>query len=472
MQAWQLDLTSVAALLRRGDLTAEAYASALLERIRRVGTFNAFAALDESRFLASAFEADRRSKAGRPRGLLHGVPLVYKDNIDVVGYPTGCSSPPLSANYPARNAALVDTMDRSGAIAMGKTSMHELALGAPRLVGDPVNPNRADLMTGGSSSGTAVAVSAGLAPGGFGTDTGGSVRIPAAHCGIAGLRPTLGRYPLHGIVALCPSRDTAGPMARSMADVALLDAAATGEPDLPEVRLQGLRIGVARRYFLDDLAPQTAVFAEQELGRLRRHGAQVVEVAVDEVEELNQAISFVVLLHEAPLRLRDYVAQRLPGVAMEAFVEQVASPGCRRLLTGLYGLGPGSFQPPPAEAYEAALTEHRPRLIRAYQRVFTEHRIEALVYPTTPLPAACLPVEETVFFNGRERNRLLTYLRLIDPSSNAGLPGITIPAGRTDDGVPLGLAFDGPSGSDRRLLALGIAYQAVLPALDAPRRLG
>ena len=454
--------------MRGGGLSAEAYAETLLQRNKQLAYLNAAIALDEDAVREAACDADRRHAGGAALGRLHGLPLAIKDNIDVAAYATTCYSPPLSGNIAAEDAAIVRRLKQAGASILCKTSMHELALGSPRLRGNPLNPHAADRMTGGSSSGTAVAVAARLAPGGLGTDTGGSVRIPAAHCGLAGLRPTLGRYPTEGMIVLCPTRDVAGPMARKVADVALLDGALSGDWEMPAMQLDQLRIGVARAYFLDDLAPETAAFAEAELARLRDHGATVVDVEVPDVAQLNQAVSFVVLLYEAPRRLRAYLAERLPNVSIAQFVDGIASPDCKCLLQGLYGLGDGPFPPPDEAQYEAAVNLHRPALIEAYWRTFADNGLDALVYPTTPLPAGPVPTPDTVMLNGRERNTLLTYLHSIDPSSNAGLPGITIPAGRTEDGVPLGLAFDGPAGSDRRLLAIGLAYEEIAPRIPAP----
>jgi len=465
---WELTATEAVAALGAGRLTAEAYADALLERLARLRGLKAAISVDEEAVRIAARDADRRRAGGQATGPLHGLPLAIKDNIDVVGHATTCFTPALGANVAARDAAVVARLKAAGAGVLCKTSMHELALGSPRSGEDPVNPHAPERMTGGSSSGTAVAVAAGLAPGGLGTDTGGSVRIPAHHCGLAGLRPTLGRYPSEGMVVLCPTRDTAGPMARTVEDLALLDAALSGEDELAPAPLEEVRLGVAHPHFLDDLAPETEAFARTELARLRDRGATLVEVEVPDVEGLNRSVSFVVLLYEAPRRLRAYVAERLPGVPIERFVEEVASPGCRALLRGLYGLGEGPFPPPSDDAYDAAVREHRPALVEAYRSTFARHGLDAIVYPTTPLPAGPVPVPDTVVLNGHRRNTLLTYLRSIDPSSNAGLPGVTVPSGRTGDGVPLGLAFDGPAGSDRQLLAIGLAYQAIVPALPSP----
>jgi mandelamide amidase len=468
----ELTASEAATHLRRGDVSAEQYARAHLDRCTRFARLNAFLTLEPDAVFAAARDADRARAAGGRAGPLHGLPIAVKDNIDVAGLPTTCNSPPLAANRAPANAAIVQRLEEAGAIVLGKTTMHELALGSPNgpgRGGDAVNPHAPGMMTGGSSSGTAVAVAARLAPGGLGTDTGGSVRIPAAHCGIAGLRPTLGRYPAAGIVTLCPTRDTAGPMARTVGDLALLDAAITADAaPLPSARLAGLRLGVPRRYFYDTLDPETAAFAERELARLRANGAVLVEADIEDLERLNAAVSFVVFLYEAPRHLKSYLAERLPGVSPEHFADGIGSPGCRALVRGLFGAPDPAFPPVAERDYWAAIEIHRPALRAAYRRYFERHSVAAIVYPTTPLPARPVGHAETVTIAGKSASTLFTYLRLIDPSSNAGLPGISVPAGMTEAGVPLGLAFDGPEGGDRTLLAIGIAYEALLPPFPAP----
>jgi len=467
----ELTATEAATLLRRGDVSAEHYARAHLDRCARLERLGAFLTLDRDAVLAAARTADRDRAAGKRRGALHGLLIAVKDNIDVAGMPTTCNSPPLARNVVNADAAVVSRLKAEGAIMLGKATMHELAMGAPNgpeRGGDPINPHAPAIMTGGSSSGTAVAIAARLAPGGLGTDTGGSVRIPAAHCGIAGLRPTLGRYPSEGVVVLCPTRDTAGPMARTIADTALLDAAIAGDSTpLPALTLAGLRIGVPRRYFHEGLDPETVRFTEVELARLRENGATLIEADVEEVERLNTAVSFVVFLYEAPRCLRDYLAKHLPGVSPERFAAEVGAPAARDLVAGLLGVGGPGFTPVSEEAYRSAIEVHRPALRAAYRRYFETHRVDAIAYPTTPLPAG--PAERKVEGSAAGIAPLtLAYLRLIDPSSNAGLPGIGVPAGKTAAGVPLGLSFDGPEGSDRRLLAIGAAYERILPPFPAP----
>jgi mandelamide amidase len=473
MDMINLGAAAAAAAMRSGEVSAERYADVLLQRCREFEALHAFLAIDRDGVLAAARAADQARRAGARLGPLHGLPLAVKDNVDVAGLPTSCNSPQLAGPAAAADAAVVRTLRSAGALMLGKANMPELALlgslNRQRTDGAAVNPYAPGHMTGGSSSGTAVAVAARLAPAGIGTDTGGSVRIPASHCGIAGLRPTLGRYPSEGMVVLCPTRDTAGPMARSVGDLALLDAAITGDHrKVAPARLERVRLGVPRAYFHEDLDPETAAFAARQLDRLRAAGATLIEADVADVERLNDKVSFPVYLHEIQHRLAAYVAERLPRTSLADFAAGIASPGCRSLVLGLLGSAPGPFPPPSLADYQAAITVHRPALREAYRSYFATHGVAAIVYPTTPLPARSLDERETVMLNGRPRTTMLIYVRSTDPASNAGIPSVSVPGELSTAGVPLGLAFDGPLGSDRRLLSIASAYEAIRPALPAP----
>src|SRR6185437_6901159 len=226
-----LTLTGAARASRNGEIAAEAYATALLDRCDAVAHLNAFIVQDRDAVLAASRDADRKRASGARLGALHGVPLAIKDNLDCVGYATTGGTPALRDNRPKRNAAVMQKLLDAGAIVLGKANMHEMAFGITSnngAFGPARNPYDPARVPGGSSGGTGTAIGARLAPAGIGTDTGGSVRIPAAFCGIAGLRPSLGRWPIDGILPISPTRDTAGPMARTVTDLALLDAVVTG----------------------------------------------------------------------------------------------------------------------------------------------------------------------------------------------------------------------------------------------------
>ena len=257
----ELSAVEAVALLRSGELSAECYAEVLIAQCHRHADLNAFIHFDAQRTLEAARDADR-TRGAAPAGPLHGLPVVIKDNIDVAGLPTTAGTPALRANRPRASAPVAEALFRAGALLLGKTNMHELADGITSnnaAFGAVRNPYAPTMIPGGSSGGTAAAVAARMCPAGLGTDTGGSVRIPAALCGIVGLRPSAGRYPGAGIVPISHTRDTAGPIARGVADVALIDSVITQtQAPVPVPALKGVRIGVPRIPFYEDLDPELA----------------------------------------------------------------------------------------------------------------------------------------------------------------------------------------------------------------------
>ena len=212
---YELGVAGAAAAIRSGDITAENLADALLARAAANASLTAFITLDPDGVRAAARLADRRRASGASLGPLHGVPLALKDNLDTADLPTSGGTPGLKGHRPKRNAAIVEALLAAGAIVLGKCNLHELAFGITNnntTFGPARNPYAPDRIPGGSSGGTGVAVAARLAPGGVGTDTGGSVRVPAALCGIVGFRPSTGRWSQAGVVPISHTRDTPGPM--------------------------------------------------------------------------------------------------------------------------------------------------------------------------------------------------------------------------------------------------------------------
>ena len=257
MDATTLTIGEAAAALRRGETTALAYAEALLAQAAKGAGLNAFIHHDPEQVRRDARAADARKAGGATLGPLHGVPLALKDNLDTDDMPTTGGTPGLRGHRPKRNAAIVQKLRDAGAIVFGKANLHELAYGITNnnaAFGAARNPYDRTRIPGASSGGVGVAVGARMVPGGIGSDTGGSVRIPAALCGIVGFRPTLGRWSQAGIVPISHTRDTAGPMTRSVADCVLLDRVVTGASAAIEApSLKGLRLGVPRAHFWDPL---------------------------------------------------------------------------------------------------------------------------------------------------------------------------------------------------------------------------
>jgi len=339
----QLSLTDAVRLIRHGRATSVEVTQAYLARADANADLRAFITLDRVGALDAARRADAEFAAGRARGALHGVPVVVKDNIHVAGLPNTAGTPALRRFVPRDHAPVVQTLVDAGAVILGKTNMHELAFGISGYnEGFPStpplgtrNPYDRARMPGGSSSGTGAAIGGRLAPGGLGSDTGGSVRIPAALCGVAGLRPTLGRYPADAITPIAHSRDTAGPMGQTVADVALLDAVITGGKVVRPADLRNVKLGVYRAYFFRDLDADVSAVTERALARLRQAGATIVEVDMPELARLNDATSFPVALYEAYDDLEAYLARYDTGLTVEQVAAMIASKDVKGTYDGL-----------------------------------------------------------------------------------------------------------------------------------------
>lgn len=465
----ELSATEAAARIRAGTLKSEDLVRALVDVIERKRDLNAFITFDRERALAAARKADGLAARKSFAGPLHGVPIVVKDNIHVAGLPNTAGTPGLKAFVPSRNAPVAEKLIRAGAIVLGKTNMHELAFGVTSnnaAFGPARNAYDPTRIAGGSSGGTGNAVAARMAAAGLGSDTGGSVRIPAALNGISGLRPTLGRYAQDGITPIAHTRDTAGPMARQVADLVLLDTIITGARDkVTAAPLKGVRLGVYRALFFRDLDTETEQVTQAALDRLQEAGVEIVPVDMPGLVDLNGKVGFPVALYEAGVDLAKYLTRYRIGLDVKGLAERIASPDVKGLFAS--SIVPGAKDAIPQKVYLDALAA-RPALQQLYAETFKKYNITALAFPTTPLPAAPIGDDEKTKLNGADVPTFLTFIQNTDPGSNAGIPGLTVPVGRTPAGLPIGLALDGPTGSDRRLLAIGLALEALFGRLPAP----
>ncbi|GAA4228333.1 indoleacetamide hydrolase [Actinomadura meridiana] len=460
-----LSAVEAARRLREGTLKLDEYVEALIERTERLSRLNTY--------ISHEPDLVRRSLAGggdRP-GPLHGLPFALKDIIDTADLPTTAATPALRHWRPGHDAPIARTLRDAGGTLMGKQALGELSFGMTGnnpAFGTVRNPYGTDHIPGGSSGGTAAGVAAGLVPVAIGADTGGSCRIPAALCGCVGFRPTHGRYDGRGVIPISSTRDTPGPLARSVADVRFVDAVcapAGADPDA-SVELAGLRLGVPRGFFYDDLDPNVATATETALSALAARGAVLIERDIPDLVRLNEAASFVIVLYEAGRELSAYLYQHDAPVALRELVGQVAIPQVRETLESLVDQDLFS-----AAAYREALTVHRPALRAAYARYFADHDVSAVVVPTTPLPARphrTPGVDRTVDLNGVAVDGFTTYIRNTDAPSTAGLPCLSIPSGMSGDGLPIGLELVGPDSGDARLLAIGQAVEDALPPLPRP----
>ena len=461
------ELTLVKALerMQAGEFSALEYAQAMLARYRQNTHLNPIVCLREQAVLDAAAQRDRQRRSrGNPK--LLGAPMLLKDNINTAHLPTSGCTPALRGNTPATNAPVVQLLLDAGALIFGKSNMHELAFGITNnnpTFGPARNPYNPDLIPGGSSGGAAVAIAAGILPAGLGTDTGGSTRLPAAFCGVCGFRPGAGRYSTAGIIPISATRDTPGPMARAVEDLQLLDRVIAADPAPAEaLSLAEVRLGVPRAYYYENLETGLAEVVEATLERLAGLCKALVEVDPGPVDELNQKVSFPLVLYEAKRDMTQYLADFTPGISLQDVVAQIASPDVRAAYASVVS---GAVS---AEVYQQALHTFRPQLQALYADCFAEHELDALIVPATPLTAPPLGQDDMINLNGEEVPTMPTIIRNTDPSSNAGIPSLCLSVGLAANGLPVGVCLDGPAGSDRRLLALGKAIQDELGITPGP----
>lgn len=453
--------SEIVAALDMGSTRSVELAERLIASTEAASALNCYVSFDAAGLLKQAAEADARRAAGQRLPLL-GVPVALKDNIDAAGLPCGNGTGALHGRLPAGDAEVVRRLRAAGALIVGKLGLHELAFGITTnnaITGAVRNPWNTSRIPGGSSGGCGAAVAARLVPAAIGTDTGGSVRVPAALCGVAGLRPTVGRISAQGIAPISTTRDTAGPLARSVADLALLDGVLGAEASpLPAVSLRGLRLGLPRTYFWEDLDPGVRATADAALARLRSAGVEFVPIDLPDIAELDGEISFVVALHEFVRDMTAYLRDRSRGITFEQLIAGIGSADVKAIAMPLIRGGAV-----PEATYQHAL-EARKRLQALYAETFARTGVSALVFPTAPSTAARIGEDETFDLNGRACPTFATFIRNTDPGSNAALPGLSLPIGLSG-GLPVGLAFDGPAASDRHLLAIGRAIEAALPPM-------
>ena len=298
--------------IRKRQVSAKEYAQELIKKCKGQRELNAFIHFEPDQVLQQARDADRKQDSDHILGPLHGIPIAVKDNFDIAGYCTTAGTPGLKDHRVTRTAPVVQALIEAGALILGKTNMHEMAFGPTSnnvtfgAVRNPVDRNR---IAGGSSGGTAAAIASQMTPLGIGTDTAGSVRVPAALCGLVGLRPTMNSYSRTGIVPLSKTRDTAGPMARNVVDLALLHGVMSGRnASIVPANLEGLRVGVRgdHSFFTD---PSVSYVVGKELHRLRELGVQCVDVEVNDIEDNFINVARPITIWEAPEGIEMYLKE-------------------------------------------------------------------------------------------------------------------------------------------------------------------
>jgi aspartyl-tRNA(Asn)/glutamyl-tRNA(Gln) amidotransferase subunit A len=457
-------ISEIAKLFRARKLSPVELTKLLLGRIEQLNSkLNAYLTVTVDLALAQAKKAEAelfRSKTRRDRGPLHGIPISLKDNIYTKDIRTTAGSKVLKDFIPPHDAQIVTQLYEAGAVLLGKTNLHEFAYGVttnnPHF-GPSRNPWDLTRIPGGSSGGSAAALAGGLCYGSIGTDTGGSLRIPAALCGIVGFKPTFGRVSVDGVIPLSPRLDCVGPMARSAADAALLldpiFVRGQGEAPLSKATkgkaLPGFRLGVPREFFLKIVSMEVEQVFEQALRELHKLGATLREVSIPllhQTEDAGNQIAWAEATHYHqgagwfPARAADYGEDVRIRLELGAKV--------------------------PATAYLHAL-EIRESFIGGFHAAMADAKIDALVVPTVPIPAPSIGQETTAISGTNHPTRAL-LLRNNRPANLAGLPAISIPCGLTPDSLPVGLQLIGCVTDEALLLRVAQAFSLASSPLPHP----
>jgi mandelamide amidase len=456
--------------MSRGELSCERYAAALLARCEAGRSLNAWIALEPDRVLAAARACDQARQAGAHPGALFGLPMPVKDSVNTSEYPTTAGTPALRHFRPAEDAPLVKSLRAAGAIVLGKTNLHELSYGwtsnnqAFGAVHNPYDPQR---IPGGSSGGTAAAIAARMAPLGIAEDTEGSIRVPAAFCGIMGFRPTTGRYSTRACVPISHLFDQVGPHARNVTDLALFDSVIARDwRPLQPTPLSGVRLGIVRDYWYRNLDPEVDRITHSALDRLHSAGVELVESELPGLDKLIELITEPVQNHDVRLTLASYLRESHAGVTFDELVRQ-ASPDIQAVF-GSYVL-PGSAHFVSDAAYGSAFHTHLPKLRQLYRDYFKRTGVAAILFPATLVPALPIGSEDDVTIQGQTVPFETAVARNIAPGSTAGLPGLVLPSGLTAGGLPVAIELDAAAGTDRALLALGRSVAEALGNIPPPQ---
>ena len=462
MKLNEMTLTDLRAELEKGRVSAREIAQDSLAAIAQGNAaLNAFEQVDEAAVHAAADAADAAAVEGRSLGLLHGLPVAFKANIDVAGYTTTGSNRALKDHKPSQDSAVAAAMMTQRVVPFGKLNMHELAFGATSnnpFCGAVHNPFGHDHVPGGSSGGTGAAVGGDLVPAAIGTDTGGSVRVPAALCGAAGFRPTTGRWSTKGILPISHTRDTAGPVAHGVADLDLLDRAVTdpGRAAAAPVDLSGRTFGVPRGFFFDTLAPDVEAATDRALADLQSEGVKLVDIDLAPLWEEIAQDGLLVAIWEFRSDVTTYLAGS--GIDYDTVLDEISSPDVAALAEMIRALPPET-----QGTYDHILSVKRPDWQARMADLFATRGLDAMVFPMVCTTAPAIGLDETFEIGGVALPVFGTLVRNSAVGSVLGLPGLSLPNGRGQNGLPIGLGLDAPSGQDAGLMSLGLAVERVLP---------
>ena len=470
-----LSITAARTAVAAGSITAASLAERHYDRIAAVDpSINSYLALSRERALTQATKIDADAKAGNPLGPLAGVPIGIKDVLTMRGAPATAGSLILKNYHPPYDATVVAKLEAAGAVLLGKLNCDEFAMGSSNensAYGPVHNPRALDRVPGGSSGGSAAAVAAGLCVASLGTDTGGSIRQPAAFCGVVGVLPTYGRISRYGLIAFASSLDRVGPFTRSVADAATmlevlagpdtLDATASSQPVATYTTeaakpVAGLRIGVPEEYFGEGLNPEIRAAIEKSLDALRAAGCSIHKVSLPHTKYAVPTY-YVIATAEASSNLSRFDGVRFGHRSAESTTlssmyrksrdEGFGAEVKRRILLGTYVLSAGYY-----DAYYRKAQKVRTLLTRDFLTAFNE--VDALVCPVTPTPAFKL--------GEKTDDPLQMYLEDIYSvaASLAGICGLSVPCGTTQTGLPIGVQVLAKHFDESTVLRVGAAIEA------------
>ena len=475
MHLYEETIAGLHARLHRRDVSAEEVTRSVLDRIEALnGSLNAYITVTRDEALAQAREADRRLAAGDAPGPLCGVPVALKDLFATRGVRTTCGSRMLECFVPPYDGTVVRRLREAGAVLLGKTNMDEFAMGASNetsFFGPCRNPYDLERVAGGSSGGAACAVAADLCIAAVGTDTGGSIRQPAAYCGVVGMKPTYGRVSRFGLVAFASSLDQAGPITKNVTDASLLlqtlagyDPLDSTSVDLPvpdfsaclKEDIRGLRFGIPREYLVEGMDPEVEAALDKAARTLEEAGASRQEVSLPHTPYAIP-VYYLIATAEASSNLARYDGVHYGYRAKGSFrnlremFERTRAEGFgpevkRRIMLGTYALSSGYY-----DAYYRKAQQVRTLIRRDFEEAF--RRCDVLLAPASPTPA----------FRIGEKIDDPLQMYLLDiftaPVNLAGLPGISVPCGRTGQGLPLGMQILGRPFDEGTVLQAAFAYE-------------
>ena len=476
MKPYELSIEEAASKLRAGELSSVELTKSCLHRIDQVEEYvNAFITLDGEHALEQAEQADKILQKGEENPLC-GIPISIKDLLAVKDLPMTCGSKMLDGFIPPYNATIVDKLKNSGAVILGKVAMDEFAMGSTSetcAYGVPKNPWKKDYVSGGSSGGSAVSVAAQECFCSIGTDTGGSIRQPAALCGVVGMKPTYGRVSRYGLTAFASSLDQAGPLCRTVTDTAIVMNSICGYDEMdstsinqavPNYRaaltegVRGIRIGVPREYFGAGLDPEVEKIVRGGIAALAEAGAEIVDVSLPHTDYC-VAVYYIIAPAEASSNLsrydgalygyRDLDANTLLDMYTETRSKGFGAEVKRRILIGNYALSSGYY-----DAYYKKASQVRTLIMNDFNKAYES--CDVLLSPVTPTPAWKI--------GEKSDDPLALYLSdIMTLSANlAGVPGMSIPGGFTSEGLPVGIQLQGAHFQEEMLLKVGYNLEKLL----------